>query len=332
MTRTAKHVTWIIIVLLLLSGAATLCVLRWNAWFMNPPEPPVDEKDTITFHFHTFGQDSVPGFEWQQDCWIETDANDTALRFMVLGDVHNALSNDEWAMLGQRHPDLDFYVQAGDFVERGYNYYFRQLYHQLSGTAFESLPMMTTPGNHEYMKGVKRRLPAIWEENFVNPRNGPERFVGTTYYVDFKGLRIVMINTNGLQKLSDFTMLNAWTKKVLREARDRYTIVVMHHPVYSSGKGRQNVLVHLTFRLALKEADLVFSGHDHSYARRDKYVGTNAARKYYQTKDSTAFEKLLTDKQFYELVTLQGDSLKMQSFVLETGQVFDEKVLNSPVW
>lgn len=332
MTRRARNITWTIIVLLLLSGAATLCVLRWNAWFVNPPEPPVDGSDTLEVFFHTFGQDSVPGFERMRGNWIETDENDTILRFMVLGDIHNSLDSADWAMLGTRHPDLDFYAQAGDFVERSYAYYFKQLAHQQYGTPFATLPVMSTPGNHEYQKGVVRRLPQQWSNYFPNPHNGPDRFKGTTYYVDFMGLRMIMIDTNGLQRISDYTIVNAWTKKVLREARNRYAIVVMHHPVFSSGKGRQNPLVYVTFRRALREADLVFSGHDHNYARRDKYIGTNAARKFYRQKEKNAFDKLLTDKQFYEVVSLAGNRLIVQSYELESGQLCDEIVLDTPAW
>lgn len=330
MTRRARRIAWIIIGLLLLAGAATLCVLRWNAWFVNPPEPEVDSSDTLVFRFHTFGQDSVPGFELKQEGWVETDDNGSELCFMLLGDVHNALTHADWQKLGERFPDLDFYVQAGDFVERGYAYYFRQLYHQLSGTLFEQLPIMAVPGNHEYTKGVVRRLPPIWAENFPNPQNGPERYLGSSYYVDFPRLRLVMIDTNGLQKLSDFTILNAWTKQVIREANGRYTIAVMHHPVFSSCKGRQNVRVYSTFRIALMDADLVFSGHDHTYSRRGKYIGTNAAKKHYEIKDSGAFDKLVSEGQFYQVLTLRGDSLTMRAYELETGQQFDEVVLTQP--
>lgn len=332
MTRKARRITWVTIVLLLLIGAATLCVVRWKAWFVNPPEPFVDRSDSVEVYFHTFGRDTVPGFERMRDTWVETDENDSLLCFMVLGDVHNALDSADWARMAQWCPDLDFYVQAGDFVERGYEFYFRLLATQQHGTAFQSLPVLTTPGNHEYRKGMDPVLPQMWFETFPNPQNGPERFLGSTYYVDFPGLRIIMIDTNGLNMLSDFTMLNAWTKMVLREARHRYAIVVMHHPVYSSCEGRQNPLVFSTFRRALREADFVFSGHDHSYARRNRFIGTNAAKKHYKLKENASFDKLVPETQCYELLTLKGNNLTLRSYDLNTGELFDEVVLHHPAW
>jgi hypothetical protein len=119
---------------------------------------------------------------------------------------------------------------------------------------------------------------------------------------------------------------------VLREARHRYAIVVMHHPVYSSCEGRQNPLVFSTFRRALREADFVFSGHDHSYARRNRFIGTNAAKKHYKLKENASFDKLVPETQCYELLTLKGNNLTLRSYDLNTGELFDEVVLHHPAW
>ena len=82
----------------------------------------------------------------------------------------------------------------------------------------------------------------------------------------------------------------------------------------------------------MREADLVFSGHDHSYARRGKFIGTNAATKHYQPKKGAAFDVLLPETQCYELITLKGNYLTLRSYDLKTGEMFDEVVLPHPVW
>lgn len=315
----------IILNIILLVGVAVLCFVRWDAWFVNPEEPEW-EGDTIDYHFQTFGRDSVPGFSFNGVEWEDTD-NPEELRFIILGDVHNSMDSIQWATIAARHPGLDFYAQLGDFMERSYTYYEQQLFQELEGTPFASLPIIATPGNHEYMKGIRRHLPKRWYDLFPNPQNGPERFLGTTYYVDFKGLRFIVIDTNGLQHTSDFTILNTWVKQTLRDAGDRFKVVIMHHPVESSGEGRQNPLIKLTFKRALQRADLVFSGHDHSYARKLPFVGTNSARKFYRTKVNHQFDQLGTDNQYYELVTLRNDTLMMQTYIMDSGELFDEVTL-----
>ena len=54
-------------------------------------------------------------------------------------------------------------------------------------------------------------------------------------------------------------------------------VVMMHHPVLPACKGRFNPLEYASFRRALGDADLVISGHDHSYMRRSSFVVVNAA-------------------------------------------------------
>ena len=192
------------------------------------------------------------------------------------------------------------------------------------GTPFESLPIINVPGNHEYRKGVIRTLPDYWTATFKHPLNGPINFEGTTYYVDLEDARIIAINTNGLQYLHDFTRVNTWLKRVISEAEDRFVIVIMHHPVFSSGMGRQNVNVMLTFARALKDADLVFAGHDHTYARCLPYVNINSAEKFYLHKLSSRFTRVGAGMQLYEDVRIYGDTLHLQTRYIDSDELYDD--------
>lgn len=321
-----RHIGLIIFLFLLVAGGI-LFALRREAWFSNPPEPEW-VGDTITHHsFLTFANDSV----WRS---MQRDT----LAFILLGDVHNSLTDSDYMHIASRHSDIDFYAQLGDFFERPYFYYEQATYHALAGTRFDSLPILATPGNHEYRKGVIKRLPAHWLEIFPNPNNGPQRFKGTTYYVDFPALRFVAINTDGLQRLSDYTQVNFWVKQVLENAEGRFTVVMMHHPVYSSAKGRQNPLIWLFFTRALQRADVVFSGHDHNYMRRTVkhtagifrdinptvYIGTNASTKCYPNKESRRNECTSAGRGVYEYITVTPDTLHIETHFVDTGDLLDE--------
>ena len=52
-----RWIGWII-GLCLLAGGATVCAIRWEAWFGNPPEPEYNEP-IIAHQFITFDNDSV---------------------------------------------------------------------------------------------------------------------------------------------------------------------------------------------------------------------------------------------------------------------------------
>lgn len=310
-----KVFRWILI-LLLLAGGAVLCSIRWQAWFGNPSEPAF-KGDTLAYRFACFGDDSVPGFVQTEQGWQDT-IEPSVLRIILFGDIHNQMDSADYAEVLVRHDSIDCYAQLGDWMERGYFYYEQQLYHQLAGTGMEALPVINCPGNHEYYKGLVRTLPERWTNMFRHPQNGPVRFAGTTYYVDFPQLRFIVLNTNGLQRLSDYTIVNTWLKKALRTAGDRYTLVMMHHPVYSSGKGRINLAIWLTFHWTLQEADVVFAGHDHSYAQRGHFINTNSSRKMYKNKRKNAVVSPSAQNRLYELIELYSDTLRIETLSLDS--------------
>ena len=67
---------WIAILIIILTGGIFLCAIRWNVWFGNPPEP-IWTGDVLDYHFHTFGEDSVPGFEYTGLDWEDTKVPDS---------------------------------------------------------------------------------------------------------------------------------------------------------------------------------------------------------------------------------------------------------------
>ena len=323
-----RWIGWII-GLCLLAGGATVCAIRWEAWFGNPPEPQwTGEK--ITHQFMTMNNDSVLR-ELQRD----------TLSFILLGDIHNSLTNDQMAALSQRHLDIQFWAQMGDWMERPYMYYEQMMYQSLLGTRFDSLPIVAIPGNHEYLKGVVKTLPDHWKNIFPNPQNGPARFLGTTYYVDFPQLRLIALDTDGLHRMSDYTQVSFWLKKTLRDAGKKFTMVMMHHPVYSFAEGRSNPLMWLAFHSAMREADIVFSGHDHNYARRTEYykarfwkkeeptifIGTNASMKKYKIKENYQYEASLYGEQVYEYIFITPTSLSVYTYNLNSGIEIDKIVI-----
>ncbi|MBP5477550.1 MAG: metallophosphoesterase [Paludibacteraceae bacterium] len=335
-----------IIVSVLMTGGIILCAVCWKAWFGNPEEPEWTQ-DTIHYSFHTFGEESLDGFARYQTGhsvnWQDLNQPDT-LTFLLLGDVHNSIDSLQWEALAVRHPHLDFYAQLGDFLERPYFYYHQQLVSELEGTPFERLPVVNVPGNHEYRKGIVRHLPLLWYDVFPQPLNGPHRFLCSTYYVDFPALRLIAIDTNGLQRLSDYTIVNTWVRQTIRRAGNRFVVVMMHHPVFSAGDGRQNPLIWLTFRRVLQNADIVFAGHDHNYARRLPFIVTNSAKKFYLNKINPKDTRICSGRQLYNVVTIKrhtsdigrtssasSDTLCVETRLMDTGELYDlVKVVHTP--
>lgn len=306
------------------------------------PAEPEYVGDTIQAHFYGFGDRNVPGFIFADGCYHDTIHPDT-LSILLLGDVHNQLTHADWIALSARHRGIDAYAQLGDFVDRPYFYHEQTLLHDLQGTYFDSIPLLAVPGNHEYIKGIFPTLPDRWTELFHNPNNGPKGFVGRTYFVDFPAYRFIGIDTNGLNHLYDYLRLRKWLKSVMKPnnedsgntrngwgitCSERAVIVMMHHPVYSCAKGRQNLLIRLFLKGVLDKADLVVAGHDHGYCRRLPYLDTNSAKKHYHAKTIDGADLQIQDKQLYEVIGCATGTIRVQTREISTGELIDEFVVS----
>ena len=259
---------WIssIIITLLVAGGAIICAIRWQAWFGMPAEP-LWTGDTIDYVFPTLPKET--------DTLFNSLPNE--LTILVLGDIHNKLQRSDYDTLAARVPEVAIVAQTGDWIDRGQNYYYQLLVREWTNSALDSLPVITCPGNHEYSKGLRKTISPIWSHAFLHPNNGPIDVPGSSYVVDLPQIRFIAIDTNPLVRLVYLTRTLTWLRQNMKEAGDKYVVVLMHHPVLSAGKGRFNPLLYAAFRIALGDADLVISGHDHSYMRYKSFVVLNTA-------------------------------------------------------
>ena len=312
-----RTIIGLIIALLILTGSTILCTLRWDAWFAMPDEPEW-HGDTLSTRFVTFNEDTI------YPCQL-TDT----LTMVVLGDVHNTLTSTDYMQMAALTPGMQCYAQVGDWVDREQFYYKQQLKHQVAGTPFDSLPVLVCPGNHEYTKGVNRRLPQSWYTSFPLPHNGPAYGLGSTYYVDFSDLRFIAIDTEDPLILSDYTRLNTWVKNAISSACQPWVIAIMHRPVFSSRKGRFNPSIWATLAHALEGADVIFSGHDHTYARRGDilqdvneqhepiWIGLSSTTHARTPKQHSRLDTIIAGGPFFEQVHITRHELTVRSCMLD---------------
>ena len=178
--------------------------------------------------------------------------------FAVVGDMGTG-AEDQYAVAErmcswrQEHP-FDLVITAGDNIyPDGHPDLFEDEFYEpydcllANGVGFHAVL-----GNHDVQ--TENGKPEIEDEGFgMNARN---------YVVRTGGVRFVLIDSNNVNM--DFL------RRATRAAEgDRWTIVSMHHPVYSPGDGHGS---EPGFRPKLprlfrkRGVDLVIQGHDHLYA------------------------------------------------------------------
>jgi 3',5'-cyclic AMP phosphodiesterase CpdA len=210
-----------------------------------------------------------------------------------------------------------------------------------TGFIHSIIPSIVAPGSHEYAlktKGVVRWdvfLPT-WRAHFTFPQNGPKGSEGKAYYVDYQGVRFVVLDAQMALKEQ-----SAWLDKVLAMNPNKWTIAAFHEPVYSIAKDRDEHNTRNAFMSLIDKysVDLVLTGHDHGYARSKKLkngtvVGDNEQGTVYvvsvcgprgydhNPKYDALMEKTGTELQLFQVISFQGNKLLYKSFTV-TGKLND---------
>jgi hypothetical protein len=192
------------------------------------------------------------------------------LRFAVIGDFGTGSSiqkevANRMCRWRASHP-FDLVITTGDNIyPDGAAQYFEPNFFQPYECLLDNgVSFHATLGNHDV--ATDNGAPELGEPAFGIPRRN--------YVFRNAGVRFVMVNSNAINR--------AWLRRATRAgARDSWTVVAFHHPVFSPGAhgstpGFRPWMPRL-FRS--RGVDIVFNGHDHLYAvskpiRRIRYVVT----------------------------------------------------------
>lgn len=301
-----------------------------------------------TLHAYRVG-DGATWSEWSQ--FRTATSGPAPFRFLYFGDPQNDVKEyctRVFRAALARAPDSALYLIAGDLVTNSIDdAQWGELFHAL-GPLGTLLPGMTSPGNHDYgqflVRGEKRKTASpLFRAHFTQPENGPPGLEETTYSVDYQGVRFVCLNGN--ERIDDQV---AWLDALLARQPQRWTVVFMHQPVYSTGKQRDNP----TLRAALVPVydrhgvDLVLQGHDHSYGRTYKlrqgarvtdrergtvYTVSVTGPKFYPVNPQHAalMAKIDTGVQLYQVISVDAGHLRYEAWTA-TGELHDAFTLTKP--
>ena len=111
-------------------------------------------------------------------------------------------------------PNAALWYVAGDMVDYPYEDWQWDAYFEGAQQVFANYPHIMAVGNHAYLEAYRKRsdtLPATWRPHFSQPENGPEGLEETCFYLDYQGVRFIMLNGN--ERWEDQA---AWLKNVLK--------------------------------------------------------------------------------------------------------------------
>lgn len=265
---------------------------------------------------------------------IQSDSTDH-FSFIYIGDVQDTLrgkTRDFMENVRHRFPRTDFYMLAGDFAERPMNCYWEEAYQSIDSIA-PNVPLLVSPGNHEYIKGYVRTL----EERFPYAYSYllESRYKNNNVYaIDYKDATIITLDSNRDPWL--MYSQREWLEKTLKASDKKWKIVMLHHPLYSIKGKMNNMAVRWMFDSLLRDygVDLVLQGHEHNYARMTNkgeegekmtpvYLVSHASPKGYRLSFNDKYDRFGTNHRFYQTIDVKGDTLRMQAF-LENDSLYDD--------
>ncbi|OGS12735.1 MAG: hypothetical protein A2234_00390 [Elusimicrobia bacterium RIFOXYA2_FULL_58_8] len=197
--------------------------------------------------------------------------------FLAFGD--SGSGSEEQLQVAARMDQFrtDFVLHTGDLVESGLDTDADGQYFTPYAALLARTPFFIALGNHDYGRDFNNAA----GKGFLKANFTPFHSVPLTglpphyYYFDVGNARFLVLDSNaffGAQfapPLEPGSKQYKWLEAVLSKTDRTWKFIVMHHPLYSTGKhevleAQLNALEPLFLKY---KVDLVFQGHNHNYER-----------------------------------------------------------------
>jgi len=236
-------------------------------------------------------------------------------------------------------PDARLMVFPGDLVDGGTGSVLQDnewgAWHEAGAFIHAEIPVMPTPGNHEYYNPgdrTRRELNRYWRPGFTLPENGPAGLEETSYTIDYQGVRFIVINSDVMLRSEELAGKQAlWVEALLQNNPCKWTVMAFHHPFFSTSARRDNKAVREPLKPLIDKygVDLVLNGHDHTYARGNVlpdgeekkgkragtvYVVSVSGSKQYQQDAEPWWDLGLTNTQTWQAITIDGNELEYRAY------------------
>ncbi|MCA9191586.1 MAG: metallophosphoesterase family protein [Planctomycetales bacterium] len=371
--RTTQAVTWRTSVEVV-SGIAEIVAADATPYF---PEKATQvaavsealKTDLSTAHYHSVNfKDLQPGTryayrvgdgtnwsEWFQ--FSTASASPEPFSFVYFGDAQNNLRSMWSRVIREAYrdaPKAAFLLHAGDLINTAESDAEWGEWFGAGGWLNAMVPNVPVPGNHEQAKREdgRRRLSHHWRPSFTLPEQGPAGLEESCYTFTYHDLRVICLNSNERQDEQA-----VWLEEVLANNQASWVVCAFHHPIYSTGKDRDNAALRAIWKPIFDryQVDLVLTGHDHTYGRTgfdvpehmpteaesivgtqnvptgvqavDKKAGTVyvvsvSGPKMYNNSRHEFMRRLAEDTQLYQVIHIDGAKLRFEARTA-IGQLYD---------
>lgn len=279
-------------------------------------------------------------------------------RFIYLGDTQNDILEIGSRVIRSAFKEAGpaaLVVHAGDLVaQREVKVHDDEWgeWTEAGGRAFAMTPQLPATGNHEYVDHIlpggeeSRVLGPHWALQFALPDNGAEGVKATSYFVDYQGVRFIVLDGTSALDLGGLEAQTRWLDATLASSPARWNVALFHQPIYTCARPQDTEELKAAWKpiFDARNIDLVLQGHDHCYGRVSNPAGAEASRadsaagrpqgpvyvvsvtgsKMYGLNDraDTQPVRAAENTELYQLIDVEADRLSFRAFTA-TGQLYD---------
>lgn len=279
-------------------------------------------------------------------------------RFIYLGDTQNDILEIGSRVIRSAFKEAGpaaLVVHAGDLVaQREVKVHDDEWgeWTEAGGRAFAMTPQLPATGNHEYVDHIlpggeeSRVLGPHWALQFALPDNGAEGVKATSYFVDYQGVRFIVLDGTAALDLGGLETQTRWLDATLASSPARWNVALFHQPIYTCARPQDTEELKAAWKpiFDARNIDLVLQGHDHCYGRVSNPAGAEASHadsaagrlqgpvyvvsvtgsKMYGLNDraDTQPVRAAENTELYQLIDVEADRLSFRAFTA-TGQLYD---------
>ncbi len=267
--------------------------------------------------------------------------------FIYFGDAQNDIRSKWSRVIREAYsdaPKAKFMIHAGDLINTAESDSQWGEWCEAGAWLNAMVPSVPVVGNHEMAKVDEntRRVSHHWRPQFALPENGPAGLEESCFTMVYQGVRIIGMNSN--EKPQEQA---AWLNTVLTENKEKWVVCTFHHPMFSTGKDRDNAALRAIWKPVLDKhrVDLVLQGHDHTYGRTGLdtpvvqanavtgvneadlfsgtvYVVSVSGPKMYSLQRHSFMSRHAEDTQLYQIIHVNGDKLHFEAYTA-VGELYD---------
>lgn len=296
---------------------------------------------------------------WSEWLQFKTAASDfKPFTFLYFGDTQNNILSIASRVIRQAFratasPALA--VHAGDLVAQR-----EELVHddewgewtQAGGYNYSIVPQLPAPGNHEYVDKIlpngreERELGPHWPRQFALPANGAKGAEATSYFVDYQGVRFIILDGTSALDLGTVKSQAQWLDATLAASKSNWNIVLFHQPIFTCARPNDTPPLKAAWKpiFEARNVDLVLQGHDHCYSRLSAEAGKAASvriraaggkqgpvymvsvtgSKMYglNNRADKQPDRVAEDTELYQTIGVESDRLMLRTYTA-TGRLYD---------